>query len=91
MADQRAWGRIRVREEQAHLLHRLLWEERGRITSERARWRQIAPALTNFNQIIAVLDSTKAELGRLADEQGWVLDDQSWGEVPQGADLPEAG
>lgn len=72
----RPWGRIRVREDQAHLLYRLLWEERGRVTRIRSQWYDVIDSKTSFNQATALVDATKDELGRLADEQGWTLHGQ---------------
>lgn len=87
---ERPWGRIRVRYDQAVLYYRLLWEERGRLTFERSRWKNQKDALPGFNRAIALVDSSKEELERLADEQGWDLRGQSGASDPQTANSGQA-
>jgi hypothetical protein len=77
---------MRVRQDQATLLYRLVWEERGRMTKERGRWSSSFPT-TTFNQIIAMLDVTKKQLETIADEEGWDLG-EPWGSHQEGAGTP---
>lgn len=75
MADY-PWGRIRVRHDQALLLHRLLNEERARVSVIRNAWKILEPSSsTAFNRMTALIDATQEELSRLADEKGWDLRD----------------
>ena len=81
MATSRSFARFRIREDQAKILHRLVWQERGRMTRERARWRGSFPT-TTFNQIIAILDITKREIEQIAEEEDWTLG-EPWATDPE--------
>lgn len=75
-ATRKPYGRIRVRYDQAQLFHRLLWQERGVVSRQRAEAKEkgLSPdVITGFNQYIALIDATKEEILRLAEEQGWEL------------------
>lgn len=77
MAEDRPYGRIRVRQDQATLLLRLLREERGRVTKVRSDWKELEPSSAPaLNRVTALIDATKSELLRLVDEQGWEVDGQ---------------
>lgn len=71
-AEQRPWGRIRLRRDQAVLLLRLLNQERDSVVQIRNDWKEIEGAtLVGFNRATALIDATKEEIWRLMDEQGW--------------------
>ena len=74
MAD-RVYGRIRVRQDQATLLLRLLHEERQRVSKLRIDYKEIEPSTTpGLNRATALIDATKNEIWRLIEEQGWDID-----------------
>lgn len=75
MAELRPYGRIRVRQDQAALLLRLLDEERLKLTKIRGDWKDIEPSSTpGLNRATALIDATKNEIWRLIEEQGWDID-----------------
>jgi hypothetical protein len=74
---------MRVRPEQAQLLYRLVWQERGRMMKERWNWSN-SFSTTTFNQIISMLDVTKKQLETIADEEDWYLG-EPWGQDTKGA------
>lgn len=61
---------MRVRRDQAELYYRLLDDERYRMTIERGRWKRLVPTLS-FNAALALLDASKEELLRAAEDGGW--------------------
>jgi hypothetical protein len=77
---------MRVRFDQAVLYYRLLYEERKRLSLERSRWRSNPDAMPGFNRALALIDASRHELERLADEKGWELRGQSGYEDSEGAD-----
>lgn len=70
---ERSWGRIRVREDQARLMFRLLYNERGRMVQERMNWKSDPTVTPGFNRVVALIDASRDELFRLAEEMGWDL------------------
>lgn len=79
-------GRIRIRERQAKLLWKLLWAHYGTVLHDRWVAKQTTDAsLAEYQRTLALNDSIKAELVRLAEEMGWELPhEQSVGSDPEG-------
>lgn len=63
---------MRLRRDQAELFYRLLDDERYRMTVERGRWKRLVPT-SSFNAVLALLDVSKEELLRAADDGGWEI------------------
>lgn len=63
---------MRMRRDQAELIYRLIDDERYRMTIERGRWKRLVPT-SSFNAVLALLDVTKEELLRAADDGGWEI------------------